>query len=251
MATGGAVNVASDSSCALCRVFIVQGEYLIRIAHPPCREAGAAGRNGNLKKWERKNMKKGTAVGFMAVVASVLLATVTSVYANHTATGKGTYAVAPQILAEFHFVLAKQGPNPDLEPGLIFVQSAMAGGGEPRSFQTFMISTATAPLNITTESAGRTVTIKGEMVSTTFLGVGSERQHFAELVSFTAIGVDKRTSEPGADFFSLEVIYSNNQVQGPLFASFGFGDCDAETCIITFDGLVKTGDIFVHTAGDE
>jgi hypothetical protein len=54
-----------------------------------------------------KNMTKGTTVGCLAVFAGVLLATMTSVYADHTATGKGTYAVAPQVLAEFHFVVAK------------------------------------------------------------------------------------------------------------------------------------------------
>src|SRR2546421_3619086 len=144
-------------------------------------------------------MKQGTTVGFIAVVAGVLLATVTSVYANHTATGQGTYAVAPQVVAEFHFVVAKPGPNLDLEPGLNFVKSEMAGRDGPKSFQTFMISTAIAPLEISTEPAGRTVTITGEMVSTTFLGVGSERQAFAELVPFTAIGVDKKTPEAGAD----------------------------------------------------
>jgi len=196
-------------------------------------------------------MTKGTTVGFMAVFAGVLLATMTSVYANHAATGKGTSTVAPQVLAKFHFVVAKQGPNPDLKPGLNFVQSEMARRDGPRPFQTFMISTAIAPLDITTEPAGRTVTIKGEMVSTTFLGGEPERQHFAELVSFTAIGVDKRTPEPGADLFSLTVEYSAGQVQGPLFASFGFGVCDAETCTITFDGPVKTGDIFVHTTGGD
>jgi hypothetical protein len=196
-------------------------------------------------------MTKGTTVSCMAVVAGVLLATVASVYADHAATGKGTYAVAPQVLAEFYFVVAKQGPNPDLEPGLNFVQSAMAGKDDPRSFQTFMISTAIAPLAISTEPAGRTVTITGEMVSTTFLGVGPERQPFAELVPFTAIGVDKRTPEAGADLFSLTVEYSANQAQGPLFASLGLGECDATTCTITFAGPVKTGDIFVHTAGGE
>jgi hypothetical protein len=196
-------------------------------------------------------MTKGTTVGCIAVVAGVLLATMTSVYANHVATGKGTYAIAPQVLAEFHFVVAKPGPNPDLEPGLNFVQSEMAGKKDPKSFQTFMISTAIAPFDITTEPAGRTVTITGEMVSTTFLGAGEERQHFAELVSFTATGVDKRTPEPGTDLFSLEVKYNAGQVQGPLFASFGFGDCDATTCTIIFEGPVKRGDIFVHTAGSD
>ena len=73
-------------------------------------------------------MTNGTIVGCMAVVAGVLLATMTSVYADHAATGKGTYAVAPEVLAEFHFVVAKPGPNPALEPGLNFVQSEMLIG---------------------------------------------------------------------------------------------------------------------------
>ena len=198
-------------------------------------------------------MKQGTSVGFIAVFAGVLLATVTTVYANHAATGKGTYAVPPQVLAEFHFVVAKQGLNPALKPGLNFVQSEMAGSDDPKSFQTFMISTAfrDEPFTISTEPAGRTVRIEGEMVSTIFLGVGPERQTFAELVPFTAIGVDTRISEEGADFFSLEVKYSASQAQGPLFASLGFGDCDGKTCTIKFTGPVKKGDIFVHTAGSD
>ena len=76
-------------------------------------------------------MKQGTTVGSMAVFAGVLLATVTAVSANHAATGKGTYAVAPHVVAEFHFVVAKPGPNPDLQPGLNFVQSEMARKAVP------------------------------------------------------------------------------------------------------------------------
>jgi hypothetical protein len=201
-------------------------------------------------------MKQGTTVGFVAVFAGILLATVTSVSANHTATGKGTYAVSPHVLAEFHFVVAKPGPNPDLTPGLNFVQSEMARIRDSMPFQTVLISTA-IDFTIPPESAEtdeRTVTIKGEMVSTTFLGVGEERQSFAELVPFTAIGVDKRTPEAGSDFFSIEVKYRADQTQGPLFASFGFGTCDTTnptTCTITFEGVVKKGDIFVHTAGGD
>jgi hypothetical protein len=199
-------------------------------------------------------MKQWTTVGFMAVFAGVLLATMTSVYANHAATGKGTYGVGPQVLAEFHFVVAKPGgTNPDLMPGLNFVQSEMARIRGSKSFQTVMISTAIAPLEISTEPAGRTVTITGEMVSTTFLGEGEERQPFAELVSFTAIGVDTVTSEAGPDLFSLIVEYSADKVQGPLFESFKFGNCDVMTmiCTITFKGQVKTGNIFVHTTGGD
>ena len=202
------------------------------------------------KHEEKKNMTNGTIVRCMAVVAGVLLATVASVYANHAATGKGTYAVPRLVLAEFHLVVAGPGPNPNLEPGLNFVQSEMAGRDGSESFQTFMVSTAIAPLEISGPPGGpRTVTINGEMVSTTFLRVGSESQQFAELVSFTATGVDARTPEAGADLFSLEVKYSADEKQGPLFESLGFGTCDTMSCTITFEGSVKTGDIFVHTAG--
>ena len=192
-------------------------------------------------------------LGFIAVFTCVLLATMTSVSANHTATGKGTYDITPQVLAEFHFVVAKQGINLDLEPSQNFVQSEMVGIDGTTPFRTSMTSTAIAPLNITTEPAGRTVTIKGELVATTFLGVEPELQIFAELASFTATGVDKRTSTPGADFFSLVVEFSTSQDQGPLFASLGFGVCDDQTkiCTITFQGSVKTGNIFVHTAGSD
>jgi hypothetical protein len=197
-------------------------------------------------------MTKGTTVGCMAVVAGVLLATMTSVSAFHTATGKGTYGVDSQILAEFHFVVAKpRDTNPDLKPGLNFVQSEVARISGSKSFQTVMISTAIAPLDIPPEPAERTVTINGEMVSTIFLGAGEERQHFAEFVSFTAIGIDEQTSKPDSEHFSLTVEYSTSQKQGPLFKSLGFGDCVGETCIITFEGRVKKGDIFVRTSGGD
>jgi hypothetical protein len=200
-------------------------------------------------------MTKGTTLACMAVFTGVLLGTVASVSADHAATGKGTYAVPPLGSAEFRFVVAKKVPNLHLEPGLNFVQSEMAGKAALGSFQTFMISTAIAPFEITDEpaGAGRTVTITGQMVSTTFLEVGSERQPFAELVSFTAEGVDARTTDPGADSFSLEVTYSADaeDVQGRLFNSLGLGDCDAKTCTIRFSGSVERGDIFVHTAGGD
>jgi hypothetical protein len=198
-------------------------------------------------------MTQRTTIGFIAVFTCVLLATMTLVSADHAATGKGTYAITPQVLAEFHFVVAKQGINLDLEPSHNFVRSEMVGIDDPTSFRMSITSTAIAPLDITTEPAGRTVTIKGELVATTFLGVEPGLQIFAELAPFTATGVDKRTSTPGADFFSLVVEFSTSQDQGPLFASWGFGVCDDKTkiCTITFQGPVKTGNIFVHTAGSD
>ena len=179
-------------------------------------------------------MKQGTTVGFITVFAAALLATVTAVTANHAATGKGTYDVAPQILAEFHFVVAKSvdtnDTNPELKPGLNFVQSETARIRGSKPLRTAMISTAIEdPFTISSEPAGRTVTIRGQMVSTTFPGEGQEGQPFAELVSFTATGVDTVTSAAGPDLFSLIVEYSADKDQGALFASLGFGDCDGPT----------------------
>ena len=184
-------------------------------------------------------MTKGTTVGCVAVLAGVLLATATSVSANHAATGKGTYAVALQLLFQLHFVVATAGLN--------VVESEWAQTGSSISFQ----STAINSFRISADPAGRTVTITGEMVSTTILGVGAARQAFAELVPFAALGMDTATPAAGADRFSLTVQYSANQAQGPLFASLGLGVCQATTCIITFEGPVEEGNIFVHTAGGE
>jgi hypothetical protein len=187
-------------------------------------------------------MKPGTAVGCMAVFAGVLLATITSVSANHAATGKGTYTVAPQVFFQLHFVVA-------LPPGLNVMQSELTQNGASLSFQTTVID----PFSISTEPAGRTVTITGSLVSTTILGEGPDRQAFAELVPFRAIGVDTDADPPvaGADSFSLTLAYRADQPQGPLFASLGLGVCEATTCTITFAGPMETGDIFVHTAGGE
>jgi hypothetical protein len=177
----------------------------------------------------------------MAVFAGVLLATITSVSANHAATGKGTYTVAPQVFFQLHFVVAS--------PGLNVMQSELTQNGASLSFQTTVIDA----FSISTEPAGRTVTITGSLVSTTILGEGPDGQAFAELVPFRAIGVDTDAEPPvaGADSFSLTLAYRADQPQGPLFASLGLGVCEATTCTITFAGPMETGDIFVHTAGGE
>jgi hypothetical protein len=239
MVTPCAIRVVADFCCSLCRLVIIQGEYLIRIAHSSAEKLVMLGVMEVSKRGERKQMKQGTTVGFIAMLAGVLLATVTSVSANHAATGKGTYAIAPQVLFQLHFVVATEGLN--------VVQSEFASLDGSISFQSTVIDSFT----ISTESAGRTVTIIGAMVSTTILGVGPERRTFAELVPFAAIGVDKVTPEAGADLFSLIIDYNANQTQGQLFASLGLGVCQAAICTITFTGPMETGDIFVHTSGGD
>ena len=92
-----------------------------------------------------------------------------------------------------------------------------------------MISTAIAPLEIATTicwTHGHDQRTKWYQPLS--LEWGKSADSFAELVFFTAKGVDERIPEPGADSFSLEVKYSADadEVQGQLFKSLKLGVCD-------------------------
>ena len=63
MVTGCAIKVVSDFYCSLCRVVIIQGEYLIRIAYSPAKKPVMLGVMDVSKKRERKQMKHGTTIG--------------------------------------------------------------------------------------------------------------------------------------------------------------------------------------------
>jgi hypothetical protein len=185
-------------------------------------------------------MKTGTIVRYLAVWAGVLLATVPVVSANHAATARGTCAVAPEVVFQVHFVVAFEG--------LTVLEAEWVPTGASLSLQATRIDT----LVITTQpDSGRTVAFTGELVSTTIQGAGPARLPIAELVPFTATGLDTVTSGAGPDAFSLTVTYRATRAQGPLLASLGFGTCDAKTCTITFTGLLTEGDLFVHTTGDQ
>jgi hypothetical protein len=184
-------------------------------------------------------MKTGTIGRWMAVWAGVLLATVPVVSANHAATAKGTYAVAPEVVFQVHFVVATEG--------LTVLRAEWAPTGGSLSYEATRIDA----LAITTSPAGHTVTFTGELVSTTIVGEGPTRHPIAELAPFTATGLNTVTPEAGPDTFSLTVAYRADRAQGPLLASLGFGTCDATTCTITFTGPLTEGDLFVHTAGGE
>jgi hypothetical protein len=173
----------------------------------------------------------------MAVVAGVLLASVPTVSANHVASAKGAYAVTPEVVFRLHLVVATEGLD-------VFQAEWVPTGGSVSVQATRINAFAIAPA-----PAGRTVTLTGELVSTTILGAGATRQPFAELVPFTATGVDTVTPGAGPDTFSLTLAYRADQAQGPFFASFGLGACDATTCTITFAGPLTEGDLFVHLAG--
>jgi hypothetical protein len=184
-------------------------------------------------------METGRIGRWMAVWAGMLLATVPVVSANHAATAKGTFAAAPEVVFQVQFVVAREG--------LTLLQAEWVPTGGSLSLQATRIDA----LDIVTQPAGRTATITGELASTTILGEGPTRQPFAELVPFTAIGLDTVTPGAGPDAFSLTVAYRATQAQGPLLAALGFGTCDPTTCTITFTGPLTEGDLFIHTAGGE
>ena len=87
----------SDFEGVLRRRLIVCREYRSGISHSLRKDLVTLGVMEFGDKGERKNMKRGTTVGFMAAFTAVLLATIASTSANHVATGKGPYAVAPQV----------------------------------------------------------------------------------------------------------------------------------------------------------
>jgi hypothetical protein len=203
-------------------------------------------------------MKKGTTAGFMAVFAGVLLATAITVSANHAAQGKGNVSVAPKVSAQFKFVVAKQVNDSDPKPGLNFVQFEMTRVGGPMSFQTFMVSTGIAFFGISDDpmTGQREITIEGQLVSTTFPGVGPARRPLEELVHFTAVGTDNRALEGGADDFSITVEYNADSAQGAfLLESFGVEVCSKNSPRITckFGGPVemKNSNVYGHSSGDE
>src|SRR2546421_716595 len=54
MVTGCAIKVVSDFCCALCRLVIIQGEYLIRIVHSPAKKPVMLGVMEAAEKREEK-----------------------------------------------------------------------------------------------------------------------------------------------------------------------------------------------------
>jgi hypothetical protein len=192
-------------------------------------------------------MKTGMIGRWMAVWVGVLLATAPVVSANHVATAKGAFAVASGVVFQVHFMVANPVPALQLPEGLRMLQVEWVPTGGSLSLEAARIQTLTID---TQPDNSRTATMTGQLVSTAILGEGPTRQPFAELVSFTAIGLDTAISGAGPDAFSLTLVYQADEPQGPLLASLGFGTCEAMTCTITFTGPLTEGDLFVHTAGD-
>jgi hypothetical protein len=197
-------------------------------------------------------MTKGATVGLMTVIAHVLLATMTSAYANHIATGAGTYAVPSVTTARFQFTVAARPSerSPSIPVTTAKVNVEVVNEGESTAFQLFLFSTAIDSFDIDTDEGIDFVTIKGKLLSTLVLGEGPDREHFTEIAGFVAEGEDAETPGAGVDSFALTVSYSASEDQAQRFVDLGLC-ADATTCTIVFEGTLVSGEITIHSAGDE
>lgn len=166
-------------------------------------------------------MRKGTVVGSIVGVACVLLTALGSAFADHTASGGGTYEPAPGISSQFQF-----SPSS--------LQCKVAQAGAPPDLQMFMFSTVIDSFVI----SGNMVTITGELASTTVTAGEPCADGCTEIVEFRAVAVDNGEPGGGLDTFSLTVQY-----EGPQKLIFvpGFGDPTT-----TFGGTVQSGNVNIH-----
>jgi hypothetical protein len=89
---------------------------------------------------------------------------------------------------------------------------------------------------VTIDSAAKTVTMTGSMVSIVNLrSPDGTPVTMTETVPYTATAKDNGTPGAGADFFSLKVVYDPH---GPQFALFGSP--------ATFAGTLVTGNVTVE-----
>ena len=165
-------------------------------------------------------MRKGTVVGSIVGVACVLLTALGSAFADHTASGGGTYEPGPGISSQFQF-----SPSS--------LQCKVAQAGAPPGLQMFMFSTAIDTFVI----SGNMVTITGQLASTTVTAGPPCADGCTEIVEFTAVAVDNGTPGGGLDTFELEVTYFEEQLD--IFEPV-FGDPTV------FMGTVEHGGVNIH-----
>ncbi len=163
-------------------------------------------------------MRNRKTVGFITMLVGVLLATLGSAFAAHTASGGGTYFVIDEIRSQFQF-----------DPSSL--QCKVAQAGTPPGLQMFMFSTAIDSFVIT----GNTVTIMGELASTTVTAAECPNG-CTEVVPFIAVGTDKGTPGGGVDTFSLTVQFQEEQQV--IFAGFGNP--------AVFGATLESGDVNIH-----
>jgi hypothetical protein len=139
------------------------------------------------------------------------------------ASGGGTYFVAPGMRSEFQFNQAH-------------VQCKVGHGVMPDGtvMQMFMASTSVDSVSI--DSAAKTVTITGSMVSIVELRfTDGTTARLTETVPYTAFAKDNSASG-GADFFSLTVVYTDTP---------GLDQFDLFGSPATFAGDLVTGNVVI------
>ncbi len=141
------------------------------------------------------------------------------------ASGGGTYFVLPGVRSEFQFdqahVQCKIG-HTVMDDGTVL--------------QMFMFSTSVD--SVTIDSAAKTVTITGSMVSIVNLRFpDGTTANLSETVPYVAYGKDGGTPGAGAAFFSLKVVYKDTP---------GLDQFDLFGSPATFAGTVVAGDVTIR-----
>jgi len=168
------------------------------------------------------SLRLGRVVGLVACGAFLTGTPAVYAQAQH-ASGGGTYFVAPGMRSEFQFNQAH-------------VQCKVGHGVMPDGtvMQMFMASTSVDSVSI--DSAAKTVTLTGSMVSIVVLRfTDGTTARLTETVPYTAYAKDNNGSG-GADFFSLTVEYKDT----PSLDQFDLFGSPA-----TFAGDLVTGNVVI------
>ena len=167
----------------------------------------------------------GLAVGILLL--SLIVVAPVQATSSH-AGGGGTYFVEPGVRSQFQLSLSH-------------VQCKVAHAVMPDGtvFQMFMFSTSVDSVAI--DSEANTVLITGSMISITRLRFpDGTKVTLTETVPYTAYAEDNANPGAGADFFSLEVVYTNT----PELDQFDlFVEQHGDPAV--FAGVLETGNVTV------
>jgi hypothetical protein len=212
-------------------------------------------------------MQPGRTLSFIAVFVGGLLATLTSVSANHFIAGGVIYSPPSDretsVRCQFLGVKARVLPREFVIPTTI--QCTVVHKSESRSFRLFASGTELNSFTVENDpptgsdpaTVDHIITLTGKMRSQLVVRVGSKHQHFTEIAPFKAVGVD--VAIPGADHkesFDLTIYFSADKSIGPLLLKALGTDtelvtCEADTCTLTVAGTVIDGEIESHTSSGE
>ena len=161
----------------------------------------------------------GLAMSSLFVIGSLPL----QARAQH-ASGGGTYFVAPGMLSEFQFNQA-------------YVQCKVGHGVMPDGTVMQMFMASTSVDSVTIDSAAKTVTITGSMVSIVKLRfTDGTTATLNETVPYTAFAKDSSTAGGGGDFFSVTVVYADTP---------GLDQFDLFGSPATFAGTLTSGNVVI------